>query len=115
MLPTLGPATILLTPTAPGALTGLTHETGEIDERKGIETAKTSVGGVVNAITGTGTDEAGLARGPTGTGTERGTKKGTENAVTAVVTDGSKAKVATGTATKKRDVERGTKVKSPQN
>lgn len=106
---TPGLATIPLTPTAPGALTGRTHETGGIDERKEIETAKTNVGGVVKETTGT--DEAGLARGPTGTETEKGTK----NAVTVAATSGNKAKVATETATRERDVERGTKAKNPQN
>lgn len=110
-----GRAIIPLTPIAPGALTGRTHETGEIDERKEIETVKTNVGEVVKEITGTGIDEADLARGPTETETERGTENGTENAATAAVTSGRGAKVATETATRKSDAERETKVKSHQN
>ena len=106
-----GRAIIPLTPIAPGALTGRTHETGEIDERKEIETAKTNVGGVVKEIIGTETDEAGLARGPTGTETERGT----ENAATVVVIGESEAKVDTETARRKRGAESETKVKNLQN
>lgn len=76
---------------------------------------KTNVGGVAKEITATGTDEAGLARGPTGTETERGIEKETESAATVAVTDESQVKVATETATRKRDAERGTKVKRLQN
>lgn len=83
-----GRAIIQVTPTARGVRTGLTHETGEIDERKEIETAKTDVGGAVKGTTGTGIDEADPAIGPTETETERGTENGTENAATAAATDG---------------------------
>lgn len=108
---TPGPAIILLTLTAPGALTGRTHRTGEIDERKEIETAKTNVGGVVKEIVGTGTDEAGLARGPTGTETVRGI----ENVAIVVSTGEREAKVATETATRKRGAERETNAKDLRN
>lgn len=108
-------AIIQLTLIALGALTGRTHGTGEIDERKETEIAKTNVGEVVREITETGTDEADLARGPIGTESERGTKNGIENAATAVVTGGREAKAATETATRESDAERGTKAKSLQN
>lgn len=88
LLSTAGPAIFLLTPTAPSALTGRTHETGEIDERKEIETAMTDVGGAAKETTGTGIDEADPAIGPTETETERGIENGTENAATAAATDG---------------------------
>lgn len=110
-----GRAIIPLTPIGLGALTGRIHETGGIDERKKIETAKTNASEVVKEITGTGIDEADLARGPTGTETERRIESGIENAVTAVVTGGREAKAATGTATTERGAERETKAKSLQN
>lgn len=109
-----GLAIFLLTPIAPDLLTVRTHETGETEERRLIKAAKTSASGAAKEITGTtGTDEAGLARGPTGTETARRT----ENVVTAVVTGVREERAATETATKKRDAERETKAKAknPQN